>query len=184
MCIFVKKFRYIRKMPQSVTQIRLEHIYAELRSFMRSNKIRSKDLARIMNRTEQAISNQLRRQKHFTKRTATNLSDAFERLGFPINKTFLLTGNGLISDNPDHNPSINVPFSFGHFFDKKEESQDSNAGDTSHSRQEPSETVDAVDIEQILRERDEIYDKYLMLLAENRALKKIIADAAEVLNQV
>lgn len=172
------------KMPQSVTQIRLEHIYAELRSFMRSNKIRSKDLARVMNRTEQAISNQLRRQKHFTSRTAMNLSDAFEKLGFPINKAFLLTGNGLISDNPDHNPSINVSFSSGHYFDKKEESLDVNAGNTSQAQQEASDTDDAIIVEQILRERDEIYDKYLLLLAENKALKKIIADATEVLNRV
>ena len=159
-------------MPQSQKQILIEHTYDEIRLFMKSNHIKSIDLAKAMNRTEQAISNQLRRKLHFTKKSAERLADGFAKLGKPINISFLLTGRGLISDNPEHNPNLKS---------ERHVVQYTNMDGKVQTLSSSDYTKLAEELEQVKKERDAIYEQYLIATKENESLKKRIEQARHIL---
>lgn len=160
-------------MPQSQKQILIDHTYDEIRLFMKSNHIKSIDLAKAMNRTEQAISNQLRRKLHFTKKSAERLADGFAKLGKPINVSFLMTGRGLISTNPEHNPGLKFRQQFVQTDNSTGKVQTLSNSDCTYLTEE---------LERVKKERDTIYEQYLITLKENESLKKRIDEARLILS--
>ena len=86
-------------MPQSKKNLTLDRIYTDLREFMKKKKIRHVTLAQELGCSEQALSNKLRRKGHFTSKSAQRFADAFEIMGYHINVTFLLKGEGCLCDS-------------------------------------------------------------------------------------
>lgn len=79
----------------------------KLHKFMRENHITYESLATSMGVTLQSVSNHLRLKRPFSWKVASRWVKGFEDLGYQVNATYLVTGVGLITNNPKHDPDAN-----------------------------------------------------------------------------
>lgn len=163
-----------------ISDERIDKISSKMKRYMSENRIRYADLAGATGLSLQTISNQLNMHRRFTDKTAKRWSEGFKLLGFPINESFLLTGEGPITDLSTFDPDVNHAYSVPNRGGSESDEQAIDNDDPSI----PLETRALMKLIRIRRERNELYEHCKALLAENQLLKEKLAAIAAIASQV
>ena len=133
-----------------------------LRQFMSDNHISGTAIAEAMQTRPQSVSNQLSRGKLFSVNVAEDWVEGFAKLGFQVNPIFLISGEGHITDNPEHDSFAN--HAFGTTFKTPENSAKKNESlELKRTKYENS---------QLKKENATLLENNKQLQDENKALKK------------
>ena len=133
-----------------------------LRQFMSDNHISGTAIAEAMHTRPQSVSNQLSRGKLFSVSAAEDRVEGFAKLGFQVNPIFLISGEGRITDNPEHDPFAN--HSYGTTLKTPENSEKKNESvELKRTKYENS---------RLKKENAALLENNKQLQDENKALKK------------
>lgn len=132
-----------------------------LRQFMSDNHISGTAIAEAMQTRPQSVSNQLSRGKLFSVNVAEDWVEGFAKLGFQVNPIFLISGEGHITDNPEHDSFAN--HAFGITFKTPENSAKNESLELKRTKYENS---------QLKKENATLLENNKQLQDENKALKK------------
>ena len=88
----------------------ISEVCFKLHKFMRENHITYESLAASMGVTLQSVSNHLRLKRPFSWKVANRWVKGFDNMGYQVNATYLVTGVGPITNNPQLDPDTNHSF--------------------------------------------------------------------------
>lgn len=160
---------------ENTLETRGSYVCYEISRFMSENHITGTALAEAMKVTPQSVSNLLRKGKLFSPEVARRWVDGFASLGYQVNLSFLLSGEGRITDNPKHDRYTN----YGTSGFKVEKLPENTA--------KANESLDVKIVRSengVLKKRIELLvEENCALKVENKALKRKLAAIRRILEQ-